>query len=417
MKNYYPEVLHYIDDIEIIDTHEHIESIERRKSRSADVFNTLFGQYITDDLVSSGMPAGQLEIVLDERTLLSEKWTVLSRYIDNVRHTGYFTCIRHVLEDLFQIDMLDEQWYAAADNKLERADIGSLYKNIFKSSKIKYCVWDNLFPEFGVPEDSFQTAYRVDELVLIHCKGDIEALEQKYNTALDSLSKFMDFIDRRILDAKKAGCVSFKIATAYYRTLLFEKQDANEAEHALALILKGRADSGAVKVFQDTLMYQVLRSIEKEDMPVQIHTGLQSGNGNLLENANPSLLSGLFLDFPKVRFDVFHAGYPFGGEVSALAKIFPNVYADMCWTHVISPSYSKRCLEEWIDTIPINKIFGFGGDYIFIELVYGHSKMARANIAAVLAKKIESGDMSLRQAKDAASKMLYKNPADFFRVG
>ena len=42
---------------------------------------------------------------------------------------------------------------------------------------------------------------------------------------------------------------------------------------------------------------------------VQIHTGFQEGNGNIVANSDPLLLTELLQDFPGVRFDLFHIGH------------------------------------------------------------------------------------------------------------
>lgn len=81
----------------------------------------------------------------------------------------------------------------------------------------------------------------------------------------------------------------------------------------------------------------------------------------------PLHLVNLLLEYREARFDLFHAGYPYQGEVAALGKNFPNVYVDLCWLHVISPWVARQTLHEWIETVPANKILGFGGDYLFVE--------------------------------------------------
>ena len=43
------------------------------------------------------------------------------------------------------------------------------------------------------------------------------------------------------------------------------------------------------------------------------------------------------------------------------------------------------------ETIPSNKILGFGGDFIYAELTYAHAKMARRAVAQVLAARVAEG--------------------------
>ena len=98
-------------------------------------------------------------------------------------------------------------------------------------------------------------------------------------------------------------------------------------------------------------------------------------------------------------------------------KNFPNVYANLCWVYIISPYAARRILSEWIETLPSNKIFAFGGDYLFVEGAYAHAKIARDNIARVLTEKIEEGYFSSTDAVDFANKILRENPLEIYQLG
>jgi hypothetical protein len=120
------------------------------------------------------------------------------------------------------------------------------------------------------------------------------------------------------------------------------------------------------------------------------------------------------MEYKGARFDIFHGSYPYVGELAVLAKNFPNVHIDMYWLHIISPHVARQALAEWLDTVPWNRIFGFGGDYIFAEGVYGHSVIARENISRVLVEKIEEGSFTQKQAVILAQKLLRDNAYGFF---
>ena len=158
------------------------------------------------------------------------------------------------------------------------------------------------------------------------------------------------------------------------------------------------------------MMHAMLRFADQRECAVQIHTGLQEGNGNVIADANPVHLSNLFLEYGNVRFDLFHMGYPYMMELGALAKNFRNVNIDMCWGHIISPEAARRSLVEWLDAVPANKISAFGGDYCFVDGVYGHQYLARRNVAAALAQKVDDGSFDLARAKEIAQWLFVDNP-------
>ena len=67
-----------------------------------------------------------------------------------------------------------------------------------------------------------------------------------------------------------------------------------------------------------------------------------------------------------------------------------------------------------LDTVPANKIHGFGGDYIFVEGTYGHAVMARREIARVLCEKIEEGTFDEDYAVQVGRMLLRDNPIENF---
>jgi predicted TIM-barrel fold metal-dependent hydrolase len=233
------------------------------------------------------------------------------------------------------------------------------------------------------------------------------------------------------LASKIAG---IKIALAYRRPLYFEKRSYADAEQAFNTIYKTTTfhreiidvDKGyskmvpdspgtkALKPMQDYLVHLAISEAEKRELPIQIHTGLHEGNENILTNSDPTHLVNLFMEYKNAKFDIFHGSWPYCGQLGALAKNFHNVYLDMSWMHIISPQKARTALSEWLDEVPVNKILGFGGDYLAVEGSYGHSVIARDNISKVLSEKVDEGDYSIDEAKRYASMMLRDNPMKLF---
>ena len=87
---------------------------------------------------------------------------------------------------------------------------------------------------------------------------------------------------------------------------------------------------------------------------------------------------------------------------------------NMAWTYLISQRFAYDALDEMLEMLPDNKVFGFGGDYYVIEKVFGHLCMARETIARVLAKRVTERTMTLSRALEIGRKMLYDNPKEFY---
>jgi hypothetical protein len=73
-------------------------------------------------------------------------------------------------------------------------------------------------------------------------------------------------------------------------------------------------------------------------------------------------------------------------------------------------------LHEAIETVPSNKIFAFGGDFIIPEGAYGHSVMARQVVGRVLTNKVEDGYLQEEDAIRLAHHILRENPATLYRL-
>jgi hypothetical protein len=99
-----------------------------------------------------------------------------------------------------------------------------------------------------------------------------------------------------------------------------------------------------------------------------------------------------------------------------LGKVWPNVKLNMCWTYLISQKFAMEALDEMLEMLPVNKIFGFGGDYYVVEKVFGHLVMARETIAKVLARKVSEGAFSFDRGLQIAERILYSNSKEFYNL-
>ncbi len=57
------------------------------------------------------------------------------------------------------------------------------------------------------------------------------------------------------------------------------------------------------------------------------------------------------------------------------------------------------------------------GDYIIVEEAYGHSRIARENIARVLAEKVEEKYLTEEEALQVGKCLLHDNPKKLFNLG
>jgi predicted TIM-barrel fold metal-dependent hydrolase len=433
-----------VDAVALVDTHEHLLAEEERH-RAAHDFGYLFPHYASSDLISSGMPPALLEAVrvtarpvLVDRMArigwirkpppfaaptrpdlsLEERWAALAPYWARIRHTGYGQCLRIALRDLFGIPDLTTESYRPLSEALAASRRPGWYRHVLKErAGIAVGILDDY--RTAVDRELFAPVIRLEQFACPVARTDLRNLEADTDCAIHDLADLVRAMHAALDRDIRAGAVGVKIGIAYRRTLRFEKVPAAEAERLFTRLFAHLGEGlswDEARPLQDYMFHQIVRAATERDLPIQIHTGLQEGNENLLANANPLHLAPLFLEYRRARFDLFHGGYPYMGEAISLAKNFPNVYLDLCWLYIISPSAAARMLHEALETVPGNKLFAFGGDFIIPEGAYGHSVMARRTVSRVLVEQIEAGALDEEEAAALARRILRDNPAELYRL-
>jgi predicted TIM-barrel fold metal-dependent hydrolase len=229
-----------------------------------------------------------------------------------------------------------------------------------------------------------------------------------------TLDDYMDVIDS-FFDRYAHLAGAFKVGRAYDRTLAWRNVPKAEAEPIFNRLAGSDAPGTAERrALEDFLMHHLARRCGEHGLVMKFHTGIQEGNGNIIRNSRAALLTELFLRHPKTRFDIYHISYPYQEELAVLSKNFPNVFVDFCWMWIINPAAGRRALSDMLDTVPANKIHGFGGDFIFVEGSYGHAVMARREIARVLQEKVEEGRFSEDYAVEVGRRLLRDNALENF---
>ena len=425
MSTVYEQLWQDVSGLEIIDTHEHLPAREEWRNQRCDVLGEYLFHYMNCDLVSAGLRREQLAEVTDLDRPLKQRWCTIEPYWNAARNTGYARALDIAVRDLYGIPRIDGETIEALNDAFCAArKAGNTYENVLKrKSKIRLSILDGILGK-GLECDRryFAPAVRLDDFVLPQNVGDLRALAQRAKMpAIHNLADLEEACERTLDDAIARGMLCLKTGAAYHRPLRFEKVRRSDAEEEFNALF---ADTnfpcqegsfhGGTRRLQDHMMHHVLRLADRRGLVLQVHTGLQEGNGNYIRHGDPSLLTSLFMEYSNIRFDCFHIGYPYQQVLAALAKNFRNVFIDFAWVHIISPTAAVNALVEYLDSVPASKISGFGGDYVLLDGVYGHQYMARQNIARALAIKIEQDAFDMDYARQVARMLLHDNPVAIF---
>jgi len=352
---------------------------------------------------------------------LEDRWTMMEPYWTFVRTTGYGRAFLEYMRDLFGVADINRDTYLDLCRRIGEAHRPGWYRKVLtERARIELALvitWPG--QSVDVNREFFRAVPILDHFAIVGTRAELAALEKEANVSIQTLDQLMRAQEDRLNTFCEAGIVGVKIFLAYRRPLFFERIDKATAARVFDRIWLSQTQDltfGDLKPLQDFMTRRLIGLAAERGLPIQIHTGLQEGNGNYIEHAKPTLLTNLFMEYQDARFILFHAGYPYVSEVAVLAKTFPNVYADLCWMHAVSPAVAARALDEWIETIPANKILGFGGDSNYVEGAYGHSRIARRVTAEVLARKVAHGYFSEADAVFLAQRLLRENAKALFAL-
>ena len=391
------------DAMPILDTHEHLPLHGNYIGEKPDVLADYLSHYISSDLFAAGMPPALHGELRDANIDISERWALLEPWLGRVRNTSYYKSLQIAMRKIHGVDdMTGDTIRALNDSFVKNVSDPDYKRRIMKDmchiERSITCVGDD---PSGIDEFFARTFYPE-----AWCMPWIN-VEQK------ALADYCEAYKAYYQKWRDSGIVALKIAMAYDRTLAIADVPFEQAEP----LFRAYDNQQRFPIpLQDYMLHYVLSLANEDRFPVQIHTGLQEGMGNDIENSNPMLLKGLFGKYPDVPFDLFHIGYPYDRELITLAKYYPNVHIDMCWAHIISPHASRAFFREALDVLPYTKIFAFGGDYMFFDGVVGHLAMAKQNVCGVLAEKVDRGEYGMPLAEKILRAVFYGNAKRVFKL-
>ncbi|MBE0675416.1 MAG: amidohydrolase family protein [Bacteroidales bacterium] len=410
----------YVDSLRIVDSHEHLFSpFYVKHLRSLD-FMILLNQFGYYDLISAGMSKTNFGPLMNQVMSPRDRWTIIEPHWQNSFNTSYNRIALLTARRLYRVDDINRNTVDTLSRRIIRNYQNQGWTNhVLKDlCRIDCIIQDGDQILTGV--DNVVYVKRFTDWINIRTSSRIDTLARRQGLPASTLEEFVATMENELVIAIKSGIVAVKVNMAYQRTLRVENVNIDVARKVFRS-LRNTAGPHALtwaeaKPLQDYMFLKLMEMARNFNIPVVIHTGLLSGNGNILENSNPLLLANIFMQFPDVKFGLFHGGYPFGGEIASLAKNFPNVFIDLNWMYAISPSYSIRYLNEWLETVPAGKIMAFGGDSQVAENVYGSLVFAREIITNVLISKVRDGYFTEKEAMQLARMMLRENAIKFYRL-
>lgn len=222
-----------------------------------------------------------------------------------------------------------------------------------------------------------------------------------------SVSSFDDYVNG-LAFVKTRRCVALKNALAYDRDVSFDAPDEALARQAWGERLPGAAEK---KAFGDFMIDRLCALAGEIDLPMQMHLGTA-----IIRGSHPLKAAGLIERHPKTRFLLMHLAYPWSSELLGMAFVYRNIWIDLTWSLLISPSHFKRALHEAIEVLPDESRMMIGGDNWHVEETFATMRLARRLIAEVLEEKVQAGYFGYEDAERLARRILRENAIEFFNL-
>lgn len=427
--SYYNEIREKLNDIKVIDAQECINTDILYDLENKDVFCTYTLHYLIRELVSAGMVGESIiNSITDPKVPAETRLKLAKPYIKACSNTGYFRALKRALKELHGLEDLSIECLSKLQSDYllykDKEYVYDTLRNKYNIEAILLEISDDIV-EKDYDKRIFKRVWHPEKYIKPGpVSGEVIKWVERHSSEITSLDDWIRAFDDELTDKIGRGIVALKITLGNVRSLYFEDVPYHDAKVAFAEMLEQWREAGAgardhvefPRKVQDFMMHRVLSSLRGRGIVIQFGTGMQNDNRNILNNATPINLNNLFEHYQDVKFDILGIGWPYWREVVALTKMYPNVTINFSGSHVVSTLSCIECLKECIDTLPLNKIIGFGGNYLFFDGIYAQLETAKDNIARALSQLIEYGVLDMENAMMVAEAILYKNPKRLYKL-
>jgi len=392
------ELLEYINQHPVINTHTH---------HLPDNFFVDFG---LDSLIKQGY-VHWLRYDLDT-TFISRQ-----NYLDKVRFKSYFIWLNKALKEIYHFDTLTASNYDEIDLMIKTAHKESAFHLDLLKTKCNYqnivldAYWqpgsDNDHPEM------FSSTFRIDPLLQGYSKEAVDHDGNNpfllYERSFNNLDDYTNWIKDLIKQKKQQGCIALKSAVAYDRGLAFKTVSKQRAERIFN-IHEHDINNSDVIAFQDYIFQLICELAAEHSLPLQCHTGMGT-----LSNTRALAMQEVIEKNPKTKFVLFHCSFPWTEDMNALLHNYDNVYPDLCWLPLLSPTSAKKTLHELIEVTSSDKIC-WGCDTRTSEESYGALLAFRYVLSEVLLEKISDNYLTLSDALVIIDNIMVNNPKKLYSI-
>lgn len=282
---------------------------------------------------------------------------------------------------------------------------------LIESAKIKTMLMDYGFRG--------KESYSHEEMkTLLPCRIEpilrLETLAQELILSQDRLDQFIDAFVAQVENARTDGYVALKSIIAYRTGLDIREWPRDEVESAFIQVKDQARRDGKIHLasppLNDLLVLRALEIANRQDMPVQFHTGYGDSDVDLRRanplNFRPWLQSGKFTRLPWV---ILHMGYPYLRESAYLSSIYANIFVDLSLAMPFAVGEAQSMLVQLLGLTPTSKLLYASDGFSVPELFWLGAKVCRTALGRVLDQLVDDHILPAEKAYASAEKILFRN--------
>jgi len=407
------DLAQHIQNTPLADTHEHLRKEPEFVERGPDVLQDLFENYVMADLAVAGASPEALQRLTDAGNPdLAGRFRGIRDAWEKCQHTGYGEAVRLIARHAYGMEEITPEGLEAAQEPARQSrKPGERLRILKEIGNLDHVQVDD-FCWACLPDQSGPDFFLYDISWAGFCSGEVnpKAICEEVGIEVRDIPSLRDAM--AAIFAKYGPCaIAVKAQHAYNRTLRWEERTDAEAERVLQRRLKEDPVTEEERLCLGDWCWArgVELSIE-HNLPFKMHTGYYAGHSRMpVDYIRSGNLCPLLIQYPRARFVLMHIAYPYNDELVALAKHYPNVYADLCWAWTIDPYSACDFVRRMIHAAPSHKLFAFGGDTAWPNASVAYATQARQWLTRALQAEVNEGLLNERQAMSLATRLMHAN--------
>ncbi|MDR3688892.1 MAG: hypothetical protein P4L46_05895 [Fimbriimonas sp.] len=422
-------------EVPVLDVHTHLVG---GKLGARGLHDILLYHMVVSDLYCAGCPSGKRLTEYPGWPTKEEAHARIEEalpYLDAIRNTSSMWGVRLILANLYDWSepITRDNWRALDDRVRERADDRPWHHAVLDQLNVRRTCAE--YARRGAGEDDDRLQYSLEWGMFTRCQwGEFDTalydLERTWGRPPESPCAIgthrppTDRTVKTVEDVHEAikhyvSVIPYHevISTATHYSTDIDYDVPTEGEMRDAMVRRANAGPRERDIYAAYISEAFLTELEKHghEIVFQFSLGaepLPFETGSRLNQHTIKQLGEMIGRHPNLKFQCTVACQHANQALCTLARELPNFSLSGYWWHNFFPQTIRHIMSERLDMLSVNKQMGFFSDAYVVEWVYAKLAIVRAQLARVLADKVDQGQYSVDDALSIARSILYQSPQD-----